>query len=100
MPWRRRTQALVAVGVVGLLAVAAVIGHVVLGARYTGPPKALIAFQCPAVTVAFSPDGRTVATVGHAVYLWNATNGNQIADLPGHLNYVTSVAFSPDGRTL
>ncbi|HEY7313749.1 MAG TPA: sigma-70 family RNA polymerase sigma factor [Gemmataceae bacterium] len=53
--------------------------------------------------VAFSPDGKRMATGGHhdyAVYLWDAGNGKQLARLAGHRGVITSLAFSADGRTL
>ena len=52
--------------------------------------------------VAFSPDGRTLATGSsdNTARLWEVASGKQIAMLRGHENLVKSVAFSPDGRTL
>ncbi|MGW9069770.1 nSTAND1 domain-containing NTPase [Streptomyces yangpuensis] len=52
--------------------------------------------------VAFSPDKRTLATVGEdaMVRLWNVSTGKLRATLPGHTDMVSSVAFSSDGRTL
>lgn len=52
-------------------------------------------------SVAFSPDGRTVASgsMDHTVKLWDAKSGAELATLRGHGNPVNSVAFSPNGRT-
>ena len=53
-------------------------------------------------SVAFAPDGRTVATTSldHTVRLWDWASHRPIAPLQGHLAEVGGSAFSPDGRTL
>ena len=53
-------------------------------------------------SVAFSPDGRTVASgsMDYSVRLWDAATGRVLRTLTGHTGIVTSVAFSPDGKTL
>ncbi|ODG99476.1 hypothetical protein A4S05_37535 [Nostoc sp. KVJ20] len=52
--------------------------------------------------VAFSPDGKTIASVSSdkTVKLWNAATGKEISTLKGHSDAVWGVAFSPDGKTI
>jgi len=57
--------------------------------------------------LAFSPDGRRVASVTEVgdgipgeLKLWETGNGRMVADLKGHEDGVNCVAFSPDGATL
>jgi WD40 repeat protein len=55
--------------------------------------------------VAFSPDGKTVATASFdkSVKLWDVANGKQIKSFEGpsgHQSLVLCVAFSPDGQLL
>jgi WD40 repeat protein len=59
------------------------------------------------VQVAFSPDGKTLATTGDAgtrkdpvVKLWDAASGEVRRELKGHRGGVGPVAFAPDGKTL
>ena len=52
--------------------------------------------------IAFSPDGKTIATGSDdkTARLWSATTGEHIATLTGHTDDVKGVAFSPDGNTI
>jgi roadblock/LC7 domain-containing protein len=52
--------------------------------------------------VAFSPDGRLLATASEdkTARVWDPATGEHLRTLTGHTNWVRGVAFSPDGRLL
>jgi WD40 repeat protein len=51
--------------------------------------------------VAYSPDGRRLATGSHeGARVWDAATGQELLSLLGHPNVVFLVAYSPDGRRL
>ncbi|MGW6153696.1 TIR domain-containing protein [Streptomyces sp. NPDC055144] len=67
------------------------------------PESGLLAHSFPVESVAYSPDGKTIASGSDdgMVRLWDAATQQKIgAPFIGHNNGVTSVAFGPDGKTL
>jgi RNA polymerase sigma factor (sigma-70 family) len=56
----------------------------------------------PTRAVAYSPDGRTLATgqLDGVIVLRDAATGQERATLKGHTGGVNGLAFSPDGRSL
>jgi WD40 repeat protein len=58
--------------------------------------------RVPLLAVAFSPDGKTLATAGadRLVRLWEVETGRFIRSFEGHTMSVTALAFAPDGKTL
>jgi WD40 repeat protein/serine/threonine protein kinase len=52
--------------------------------------------------IAFSPDGRTLASVGHdgTLRLWDTEKAEPRATIRGHTGSILALAFSPDGNTL
>jgi WD40 repeat protein len=66
----------------------------------------------PVYSLAFSPDGKTLASGGgddyyvgsgrnYSIVLWNVAKGQALGQpLLGHKNEVLSLAFSPDGKVL
>ena len=51
-------------------------------------------------SVAFSPDGKMLASAGLSITLWDVATGKEQATLKGHRGLVNCVAYSPDGKTL
>ncbi len=56
----------------------------------------------PVTCVAFSPDGRRIASgsLDQTVKLWETETGQEVFTLRGHTGGVISVAFSRDGRQI
>lgn len=53
--------------------------------------------------VAFSPDGKTLASAIHGaadIRLWDTATGKPIGQLAGHGSWVSSLVFWPDGKKL
>ena len=73
-----------------------------------GEPIELDNLNGPNPALAFSPDGKWLATEygseqdkdGWEVMVWEAATGKKLFPLRGHENAVTHIAFAPDGKSL
>ena len=79
-------------------------GGLVITYKLDGPGQLaeLFGHQDNVSSLAFSPDGHTLASASydHTVKLWDVASRTELRTLTGHDGNVKSVAFSPDGRFL
>ncbi|HEY9432582.1 MAG TPA: WD40 repeat domain-containing protein [Blastocatellia bacterium] len=65
-------------------------------------PDSLIGHRGNVFSVAFSPDGRLLATASEdrTIKIWEVATGRLLATLEGHTKQVFCVVFSPDGKLI
>jgi WD40 repeat protein len=68
--------------------------------RGCAAPQAIFERDLPAQSIAFNPDGKTLAVAGRDIIFLDLPSGEQQAVLKGHPNGTTCLAFSPDGALL
>jgi WD40 repeat protein len=69
----------------------------------TGKIKRTLGHTRSVLSIALSPDGRTLASTGShdkTVQLWDTETGALISTLTGHGDLLDSLAFSRDGKTI
>src|SRR5436309_1061763 len=90
------------IGIPALCTLALLLAAPLLAAPLAAPPHPTLVLQvghnASITTFAYSPDGKTLATGGDGVRLWDTASGQVKANLPA--GNVLTLAFSPDSQTL
>lgn len=86
----------------GRLAFGSFSGDVILFDASTGDHIGSFVCNSAVDSVAWSPDGRYLATGtrGQSIKIWDSEAGKETLTLKGHRGWVNTVAWSPDGRRL
>jgi WD40 repeat protein len=66
----------------------------------TGKDRALLKSSIGIHHVAFSPDGKLLASLNGAVTLWDVAEGKERDAFPASADIFTSATFTPDGKTV
>lgn len=90
----------VAVSPLGKIAAASYDKSVLIWNAATGEQERVLHTDAPARSVAYSADGRLLASAGddRVVRLWDAQRGAALRELMGHASGVLAVAISRDGQ--
>jgi WD40 repeat protein len=66
------------------------------------PLRTLVGHETAVSSVAFSPDGKQLATAGRdrAIKIWDPATGREIRTLRGHTARISNLGYSPDGCRL
>jgi WD40 repeat protein len=86
----------------GMAPTAGTHGVVLLNARTLAETGRLPGLSGMALSLAFSPDGKRLATAGdeQRVRVWDVRSRRELAALPDHYKPARAAAFLPDGRRL